>query len=50
MLLPVIAALGRPIPRSAPIVAGILWLAVVATVIAYGLFYAGLRSTPAASR
>ncbi len=46
VLLPVIAALGRPIPRSAPIVAGILWLAVVATVIAYGLFYAGLRSTP----
>ena len=46
VLLPVVAALGWHVPRSAPILAGILWLAVVATVIAYGLFYAGLRCTP----
>src|SRR5205085_6943790 len=42
----VVAATGWHVPGSAPAVAGILWLAVVATVIAYGLFYAGLRSTP----
>lgn len=46
VLLPVVAVLGWYVPRSAPTVAGILWLAVVTTVIAYGLFYAGLRSTP----
>jgi DME family drug/metabolite transporter len=46
VLLPVAAAVGWHVPRSAPTVAGVLWLAVVATVIAYGLFYAGLRSTP----
>jgi DME family drug/metabolite transporter len=46
LLLPVTAATGWHLPHSAPVIAGILWLAVVATVIAYGLFYAGLRSTP----
>ena len=46
ILLPVVAAVGWHVPRSAPTAAGILWLAVVTTVIAYGLFYAGLRSTP----
>jgi DME family drug/metabolite transporter len=46
LLLPVVAAVGWHVPRSGPTAAGILWLAVVATVIAYGLFYAGLRSTP----
>ena len=40
------AAVGWHVPRTVPTVAGVLWLAVVATVIAYGLFYAGLRSTP----
>ena len=46
ILLPVVAAVGWHVPRTVPTVAGVLWLAVVATVIAYGLFYAGLRSTP----
>jgi drug/metabolite transporter, DME family len=46
VLLPVVAITGWYVPRSAPAVAGIVWLAVVATVLAYGLFYAGLRSTP----
>ena len=46
LLLPATAAADWHLPRSAPVIAGILWLAVVATVIAYGLFYAGLRSTP----
>jgi drug/metabolite transporter, DME family len=46
LLLPVTAATGWHVPDSAPVLAGILWLGVVATVLAYGLFYAGLRSTP----
>lgn len=46
VLVPIVAASGWHVPSSAPTVAGVLWLAVVVTVIAYGLFYAGLRSTP----
>ena len=46
VLLPVLAAIGWYVPRTAPTIAGIVWLAVVATVVAYRLFYAGLRSTP----
>jgi drug/metabolite transporter, DME family len=46
VLLPVVAVAGWHVPRTAPTVAGIVWLAVVATVVAYGLFYSGLRSTP----
>jgi drug/metabolite transporter, DME family len=46
VLLPVLAVIGWHVPRTAPTVAGIVWLAVVATVVAYRLFYAGLRSTP----
>lgn len=46
VLLPVLAIIGWYVPRTAVTVAGILWLAVVATVIAYGLFYSGLKSTP----
>jgi len=46
VLLPVVAVFGWHVPRTPPTVAGILWLAVVATVVAYGLFYTGLRSTP----
>jgi len=42
----VVAATGWHESGSASAVAGVLWLAVVATVIAYGPLYAGLRSTP----
>ena len=44
--LPVVAATGWHVPQTTPIVGGIVWLGVVTTVIAYGLFYSGLRSTP----
>jgi DME family drug/metabolite transporter len=44
--LPVVALTGWHVPRTSPTVGGILWLGVVTTVIAYGLFYSGLRSTP----
>jgi DME family drug/metabolite transporter len=46
VLLPVVAVIGWHVPRTVPTAAGIVWLAVVATVVAYNLFYAGLRSTP----
>jgi DME family drug/metabolite transporter len=46
LILPVAAATGWHLPDSAPVIAGILWLGVVVTVIGYGLFFAGLRSTP----
>jgi DME family drug/metabolite transporter len=44
--LPVVAVTGWHVPSTAPTVSGIVWLGVVTTVIAYGLFYTGLRSTP----
>jgi len=43
---PVVAGTGWHLPRTPPTVGGIVWLGVVTTVIAYGLFYTGLRSTP----
>ena len=46
VLLPIVAIIGWYVPRTAPTIAGVLWLAVVATIIAYGLFYSGLMSTP----
>lgn len=46
LTLPVVAVTGWHVPRTAPTVSGILWLGVVTTVLAYGLFYSGLRSTP----
>lgn len=42
-LLPVVAVVGWHVPTSATTYLGLAWLGVVATVIAYGLFYAGLR-------
>lgn len=45
VLLPVVAIAGWQVPRTAVSIGGIVWLGVVATVVAYGLFYAGLRST-----
>lgn len=47
LLLPVVAVSGWQVPSSPTDLTGILWLGVVTTVIAYGLFYGSLRSTPA---
>jgi DME family drug/metabolite transporter len=44
-LLPAVAIIGWHFPRSGSAAAGTIWLGLVTTVIAYGLFYAGLRST-----
>ena len=44
--MPVVAVTGWHLPRTPETVSGIVWLGVVTTVIAYGLFYSGLRSTP----
>jgi drug/metabolite transporter, DME family len=46
VLLPVVAITGWDAPTSAAGVGGTLWLGIVTTVIAYALFYTGLRSTP----
>ena len=45
ILLPVVAITGWYVPRTAGTLAGIGWLGVITTVVAYGLFYSGLRST-----
>ena len=41
LILPVVAVTGWHVPRTPPTVSGIVWMAVVTTVIAYGLFYTG---------
>lgn len=46
VLFPAVAVAGWHTPHTATIAGGTIWLGVVTTVIAYGLFYAGLRSTP----
>jgi DME family drug/metabolite transporter len=46
VLLPIVAVAGWHAPRTAPLVSGTIWLGLVTSVIAYGLFYSGLRSTP----
>jgi DME family drug/metabolite transporter len=46
LLLPAVLLLGPAVPLSPQILGGLIWLGVVTTVIAYGLFYAGLRTTP----
>ena len=46
VLLPVVAFTGWHLPRTPGALSGVLWLGIVTTVIAYGLFYTGLRSTP----
>jgi DME family drug/metabolite transporter len=46
VLLPVVAIGGWHVPTTAAAISGTLWLGLVTTVIAYGLFYTGLRSTP----
>jgi DME family drug/metabolite transporter len=46
LLAPVVIVTEASLPRTPSSVAGVVWLGVVATVVAYGLFYAGLRTTP----
>jgi DME family drug/metabolite transporter len=46
VLLPVVAFAGWHVPQTSAAVSGTIWLGLVTTVIAYGLFYSGLRSTP----
>jgi DME family drug/metabolite transporter len=46
LLAPVVIVTRASLPRTPAGVAGVVWLGVIATVVAYGLFYAGLRTTP----
>ena len=46
LLAPVVVLTSAALPRTPTAVAGVVWLGVIATVVAYGLFYAGLRTTP----
>ncbi len=46
LLAPVAIVTRVSLPRTPTGVAGVVWLGVIATVVAYGLFYAGLRTTP----
>jgi drug/metabolite transporter, DME family len=46
LLLPAVLLLGPGVPASPRVLGGLVWLGVVTTVVAYGLFYAGLRTTP----
>jgi drug/metabolite transporter, DME family len=46
LLLPVVAVTGWQAPHSPVTILATAWLGIITTVIAYGLFYAALRSTP----
>ena len=46
LLLPLVAVTGWQVPHTAAALGGTAWLGIVTTVVAYGLFYAGLRTTP----
>ena len=46
LLTPAVLLTRASLPRTPSAVAGVVWLGVIATVVAYGLFYAGLRTTP----
>ncbi|HYY11070.1 MAG TPA: DMT family transporter [Kineosporiaceae bacterium] len=46
LLTPAVLVSRAALPRTPAAVAGVVWLGVIATVVAYGLFYAGLRTTP----
>lgn len=46
LLLPVVAWSGWHVPLAPAALAEVAWLGVVTSVVAYGLFYTGLRSTP----
>jgi DME family drug/metabolite transporter len=47
LLLPAVLVIGPEVPASPRVLGGLVWLGVVTTVVAYGLFYSGLRTTPA---
>lgn len=44
LLIPLVAVLGWQVPQGVYAWANVAWLGVVTTVVAYGLFYRGLRS------
>jgi len=46
VLLPAVLVIGPAVPVTPRVLGGLVWLGVVTTVLAYGLFYAGLRTTP----
>jgi drug/metabolite transporter, DME family len=46
VLLPVAVAFGMALPHDAVAGGWLVYIGIVSTVVAYGLFYAGLRSTP----
>jgi DME family drug/metabolite transporter len=46
LLAPAVVVTHASRPRTPTAAAGVVWLGVIATVVAYGLFYAGLRTTP----
>jgi drug/metabolite transporter, DME family len=46
LLVPVVLVVGPAVPPTPLVLGGLVWLGVVTTVLAYGLFYAGLRTTP----
>jgi DME family drug/metabolite transporter len=46
LLAPAVLLTQAALPRTPTAWAGVVWLGVIATVVAYGLFYAGLRTTP----
>jgi DME family drug/metabolite transporter len=46
LLAPAVVVTRAALPRTPTGVAGVVWLGVIATVVAYGLFYSGLRTTP----
>jgi DME family drug/metabolite transporter len=46
LLLPPALMIGAAVPLTAPVLGGLVYLGLVTTVIAYMLFYLGLRTTP----
>ena len=46
LLAPAVLLTRADLPRTPTAAAGVVWLGVITTVVAYGLFYAGLRTTP----
>jgi drug/metabolite transporter, DME family len=46
VMTPFALATGVAVPLTPKVVGGLLWLGLVTTALAYGLFYAGLRTTP----
>jgi DME family drug/metabolite transporter len=46
LLVPAVLVVGPAVPPTPQVLGGLVWLGLVTTVVAYGLFYAGLRTTP----